>query len=147
MTGEASGDDEIVEILSSCQQEAEKLFRAGMKPIPLTREALEDANQVASKLRLGPNPVIREPENNEYGRFIVLARSDGLYAVHDPDVWPPNGPVYRNEVDARVAALIMEETEEDRRDLEIAQKRIAEFEASGERGIPLAVVKKRLGIR
>jgi hypothetical protein len=45
--------------------------------------------------------LVREPENNAYGRFRVLMRSDGRFVVLDPNLWPPNGPVFDAEADAR----------------------------------------------
>lgn len=42
------------------------------------------------------SPVVREPQDNVYGRFKVLLRSDGLYVVHDTAAWPPSGAVFRS---------------------------------------------------
>jgi len=41
--------------------------------------------------------VVREPENNSYGRFRVLRRIDGKFVVHDPKQWPPNGQVFGSD--------------------------------------------------
>lgn len=55
----------------------------------------------------GEAPIIPEPINNVYGRFKVLMRVDGLFAVHDTKQWPPNGPTYQTERLARAAAEVM----------------------------------------
>ena len=49
--------------------------------------------------------VVREPPDNVYGRFKVLKRTDGKYVVHDTEQWPPNGPVFDTEEQARSHAL------------------------------------------
>jgi len=49
-----------------------------------------------------------EPKNNTYGRWRVLARTDGRFIVHDPSVWPPPpsaGRLFASESDARGEAL------------------------------------------
>lgn len=51
------------------------------------------------------SPVVREPEQNVYGRFRVMNRSDGLCVVHDTKQWPPNGAVFRTEGEARDHAV------------------------------------------
>lgn len=45
--------------------------------------------------------VVREPSDNVIGRFKILRRTDGLFVVHDPEAWPPNGPVFDEENKAR----------------------------------------------
>ena len=89
------------------REEAERLFALGYKPRALTPEELAAATERAQGSRLGFNPVVKQPEDNVYGdgRFKVLERTDGLVTVYDSEAWPPNGPVYRNEVDARVAVM------------------------------------------
>ena len=49
---------------------------------------------------------IKEPKDNVYGRFKVLQRTDGLFLVHDTEEWPPNGPVFRSEDEARDHAKV-----------------------------------------
>jgi hypothetical protein len=86
---------------------AEAAYLAGEEPALYDPDKLRGANERAANLRLGPNPVIKQPDDNLYGRFKVLVRTDGLYIVFDPTKWPPTSPVYRTELDARIAALIL----------------------------------------
>jgi hypothetical protein len=49
--------------------------------------------------------VLREPHDNEYGRFKVLRRTDGKFVVHDTEQWPPKGSVHDTEGEARSHAI------------------------------------------
>ena len=69
--------------------------------LPLTAQQLREAAERASKLytQSGGN-VVAEPKDNVYGRYKVLARSDGLYVVHADHLYP-GGPVFWTEHGAR----------------------------------------------
>ncbi len=71
-------------------------------PGALTPAELAAANAAACK-RSTPKGghTIKEPKDNVYGRFKLLQRTDGLFVVHDTEEWPPNGPVFRSEDEAR----------------------------------------------
>jgi hypothetical protein len=79
-------------------------------PKPLTKEELQYVN---AKRCSEPDPkkgfIVREPYNNLYGRYKVLRRVDGLFVVHDPEEWPPNGPVFWRESEARLYAQLLSE--------------------------------------
>lgn len=55
-----------------------------------------------------PNPIVRQPDNHDYGPYRVLRRVDGLYAVLDTrEMVPPWPPVFRHEDEAREAAKVL----------------------------------------
>lgn len=75
-------------------------------PVPLTAAELGAANDRRCREPSPPKGgfIVREPADNVYGRFKVLRRVDGLFVVHDPQQWPPDGPVFWTEADARLWA-------------------------------------------
>jgi hypothetical protein len=72
--------------------------------VPLTAQQLREVNAVAAKLftPFGGH-VIAEPKDNAYGRYKILARTDGLVTVHAKHLYP-GGPVFWTEKGARAWA-------------------------------------------
>jgi hypothetical protein len=81
---------------------AQEQQSASVRSGPLGPKELAAANARARTL-FSPKEgaVIREPSDNVIGRFKILRRTDGLFVVHDTTAWPPNGPVFEQEQEAR----------------------------------------------
>jgi hypothetical protein len=88
------------------REEAKRIFDSGEgRPKPLSREELQAASEKSSRYT-GANPVAKPPEDNVYGKLKVYERTDGFFVVYDPDqAVSAEVPVYRSELDARLAAL------------------------------------------
>jgi hypothetical protein len=71
-------------------------------PGALSPDQLAAANATArSRSTSKGGNMVKEPKDNVYGRFKLLQRTDGLFVVHDTEEWPPNGPVFHSEDEAR----------------------------------------------
>jgi hypothetical protein len=76
----------------------------GDESVPLTPEELRRANETACKLFTPTGGhVLREPDENAYGVFRVLRRTDNLFVVVAPHLYT-KGPVFWTENGARAWA-------------------------------------------
>jgi hypothetical protein len=80
-------------------------------PIPMTDEQIQqywNEKEYSLASRGDPNPIVRQPDNHDYGPYRVLRRADGLCAVLDTrETVPPWPLVFRREREAREAAGIL----------------------------------------